>query len=109
MKVTALKFSIILFSEQNSHTPNKWKLEGTDINDQNAIETTVQNLATLMSQTLKKAAPSAHSNMMKNCDVAEKCRIGNGTEKVFSGMTAVMDFCAHRHLDFRLVNLFSFL
>ena len=61
----------------------------------------MENLATHMSNLLKRAAPNAYANMLKHFSVDNQCRIGKHHEKVWSGCTAVMDFSAHSHTDFR--------
>ena len=83
----------------------KWKLEDADVEDfdSKTIEQSLNNLATIMSKILKKATPVAFQNMVQHSEEAIHCRIGNGPGKSrpFCGVTAVCDFCAHSHYDFR--------
>ena len=84
---------------RKSKDPDKFKLEGADDFDSKAVSETLNNLANFMSKILEKAAPDAFSNMVKNSVLASDCRIGSGdfSKRPFSGVTAVTDFCAHRH------------
>ena len=36
---------------------------------------------------------------MATQELGEECRLGNGPERPFSGITCCMDFCAHAHYD----------
>ena len=88
---------------QKSKNPTKWKLDDGDDFDSKTIQETLDNLATIMGKILKRAAPIAHSNMVKDSEAAIDCRIGLGepNTRPFCGVTAVCDFCAHSHTDFR--------
>ena len=86
---------------KKSKAPQKFKLEDSDDNNQAALQETLENIGDLMAKTLKQCAPQAHLNMIKNCEIAKECRIGTLKENPFSGVTCVMDFSAHAHVDFR--------
>ena len=81
----------------------KWKLDNAEDFDSKTIQQILDDLATIMGKILKKAAPIAHSNMVKDSEIAIQCRIGKGepSNRPFCGVTAVCDFCAHSHTDFR--------
>ena len=72
--------------------------------DEQGLELTLNNLATLVSPLFARIAPDAYANMTKYEKEAEDCRIGFRSGKPFSGVTAVSDFCAHSHKDTNNVN-----
>ena len=52
-----------------------------------------------ISPLYKRLVPHAYNNMVAYEDVAGACRVGKKPGKPFSGITTVMDFCAHSHRD----------
>ena len=55
--------------------------------------------ADVISPLYKRLVPHAYNNMVAYEDVAGACRVGKNPGKPFSGITTVMDFCAHSHRD----------
>ena len=45
--------------------------------------------------------PEAYHNMSASGEEGQSCRLGKGPFGVFSGVTLVMDYCAHPHRDVR--------
>ena len=58
-------------------------------------------LADEMSFLLERVAPEAFSNLTSFSESAQFCRIGKRCDlkRPFSGVTSVLDFCAHAHHD----------
>ena len=60
-----------------------------------------------MGQLLEGLAPDAFYNLTAFSEEADCCRIGTGKtgqQKPFSGVTGVLDFCAHAHHDRHNIN-----
>ena len=66
-------------------------------------ETNLENISDLLTDCITphfaKFAPDCYNNMCLFDEVAEDCRIGTGESRPFSGITTVMDYCAHSHKD----------
>ena len=89
------------FKKSTNPQKLKFRLEGASEVEQQELQETLENLSNLMAEKLKICAPQAHTNMVKNSEVAKQCRIGTLNQNPFSGVTCVMDFSAHSHVDFR--------
>jgi hypothetical protein len=63
------------------------------------LESNINELATFVAPIYRWLAPKAYSNQVATQSLGPECRIGEGDEKPFSGMTCCMDFCAHSHYD----------
>lgn len=63
------------------------------------MECLLSELATAVASLYKVLAPEAYLNQVVSGFRANDCRIGYGSEKPFSGVTACLDFCAHSHRD----------
>ena len=82
------------------------------------LEAQMNTLADDMSFLLETLAPSAFKNLTVFSEAAGSCRIGSRSgSNPFSGVTGVVDFCAHGHRDRHninggctmvLVNMFQF-
>lgn len=61
----------------------------------------MDSLADDLSYLLEKLAPKAFKNLTAFSSEARMCRIGKRQDllRPFSGVTAVLDFCAHPHKD----------
>ena len=69
------------------------------------LERNMNDLADEMGRLLSQVAPDAFQNLTVFSSEADSCRIGNGPEpKPFSGVTSVVDFCAHSHHDRHNIN-----
>ena len=66
-------------------------------------EGTLENICDLLTDCITphfaQLAPDCHNNMCLFEDVAEDCRIGTEGSRPFSGITTVLDYCAHSHRD----------
>ena len=63
------------------------------------MENHLHDLANEISPLYERLAPHAFRNMTAFEEVATACRIGRNPGRPFSGVTAVVDFCAHAHRD----------
>ena len=63
------------------------------------LEDHFHNLADEITPLYERLVPHAYQNMTAYEEVASACRVGRNPGKPFSGITAVMDFCAHAHKD----------
>lgn len=69
------------------------------------LESMINDLASIISPMYKVMAPDAYQNHMRGCPSMDNdCRIGWGSERPFSGVTACLDFCAHNHRDINNMN-----
>ena len=75
---------------------------------ENELEQVLGKMATGLSHTFKTVTPDAYNNMTACSEYAKDCRIGfnknefgdpKPSERPFSGVTCVADFCAHSHRD----------
>ena len=65
----------------------------------------MDDLADDMGRLLSEVAPDAYQNLIMFSAEADSCRIGTGSgPKPFSGVTSVLDFCAHAHHDRHNIN-----
>ena len=67
-------------------------------------EGNLENICHLLTDAITphfaKLAPDCYNNMCLFEEVADDCRIGKGgSGRPFSGITTVLDFCAHSHKD----------
>ena len=67
--------------------------------EEEGLEDVCGKLSNSVASIFKMMAPSCYQNMTLFSDVASDCRIGSSTDRPFSGVTAVSDFCAHSHRD----------
>lgn len=60
----------------------------------------INDLASIIGPIYKVMAPDAYQNHLRGDPINDNdCRIGWGSEKPFSGVTACLDFCSHNHRD----------
>jgi methylcytosine dioxygenase len=65
----------------------------------------MDELADSMALLLERVAPAAFTNLTLFSKEAGHCRIGRlGDKRPFSGVTSVVDFCAHSHHDRNNIN-----
>ncbi len=75
----------------------KYRLDKGSEDREEEVEETVEDLATTLGPLYKKMVPDAYKNQVAFESIADSCRIGNEPGKPFSGVTSVLDFCAHAH------------
>ena len=69
------------------------------------LQRNMDDLADDMGRLLSEVAPDAYQNLIMFSAEADSCRIGTGSgPKPFSGVTSVLDFCAHAHHDRHNIN-----
>ena len=68
------------------------------------LEDKLQDLATHLGPLYQKAAPDSYTNMTQFEEQASACRLGKKPGRPYSGVTAVVDFCAHSHKDIHNMN-----
>eukprot|EP00731_Ephydatia_muelleri_P028336 Em0019g1209a len=80
-----------------SQEPRKFKL--TDESKEESLKEMVHKLSDNIGPVYKLLAPEAHKNQVATQEAGQECRLGDASEKPFSGITCCMDFCAHSHYD----------
>ena len=64
------------------------------------LESALQDIGDEVAALHKKMSPHSFKNMTRFEDVAKDCRIGSiAGQRPYSGITTVVDFCAHSHWD----------
>jgi len=71
----------------------------SDASEENCLETICQNLTDAVTPSFAQLAPDCFNNMCLFDQVAKDCRIGASAYRPFSGITTVLDYCAHSHRD----------
>ncbi len=90
------------FARSSKKSARKFRLrKDGEVDD---LESILQHLATEMALLYKRMAPVSYGNQVAFESMAEDCRIGLGSGKPFSGVTCVVDFCAHAHRDIHNMN-----
>ncbi|KAI1293773.1 Methylcytosine dioxygenase TET2 [Halotydeus destructor] len=89
------------FGKSKEHKIRKYKL--SDRNEELEFGYQLDKLAAILAPVYKIIAPEAYGAQVRtsvNCSKDDlKCRIGHGSERPFSGVTACLDFAAHSHRD----------
>jgi methylcytosine dioxygenase len=76
---------------------HKYKLK--EDTEEQLLEDICIELTNRVASVYAELAPDSHANMCLFEELAGDCRIGAGSNRPFSGITTVCDFCAHSHKD----------
>jgi len=85
------------FGKSDKSQIRKFALKGKPALEEETLSQRLSSLGDATSHLLRSLAPDCYNNMALFGKTG--CRIGETQEKPYSGVTCVLDFCAHAHKD----------
>eukprot|EP00095_Tigriopus_kingsejongensis_P010881 maker-scaffold86_size395752-snap-gene-2.28 protein:Tk10881 transcript:maker-scaffold86_size395752-snap-gene-2.28-mRNA-1 annotation:"hypothetical protein TcasGA2_TC013798" len=100
----SLFFNMCKYAKSQEGCANKYRLNKSSEEPQ--LKENMEGMATELAPLYKAVAPDSYNNQVAFSEEALKCRIGHGPgqDRPFSGVTSVVDFCAHAHKDVHNMN-----